>query len=59
MSTASSPFQITHTITLPTQPTEPVTVVAAFGVSDADFRLVLLLLITSLLMSHPAFNYLS
>ncbi|KAJ0555579.1 putative ADP-sugar diphosphatase [Helianthus annuus] len=38
MSTASSPFQITHSITLPTQPTEPVTVVAAPGVSDADFR---------------------
>ncbi|KAM0046086.1 putative ADP-sugar diphosphatase [Helianthus debilis subsp. tardiflorus] len=35
MSTASSSLQITHTITLPTQ---PVTVVAAPGVSDADFR---------------------
>ncbi|KAI3687496.1 hypothetical protein L1987_81193 [Smallanthus sonchifolius] len=38
MSTGSSPFQITHTIKLPSQPTEPVTVVAAPGVSDSDFR---------------------
>ncbi|KAF5794474.1 hypothetical protein HanXRQr2_Chr08g0328491 [Helianthus annuus] len=38
MSTATSPFQITHIITLTTQPTEPVTVVAAPGVFDADFR---------------------
>ncbi|KAK1436186.1 hypothetical protein QVD17_01964 [Tagetes erecta] len=38
MSTDSSPFQITHTINLSSQPTEPVTLVAAPGVSDADFR---------------------
>ncbi|KAK9079695.1 hypothetical protein SSX86_001368 [Deinandra increscens subsp. villosa] len=38
MSTASSPFEIAHTIKLPSQPTEPVTVVAAPGLSDADFR---------------------
>ncbi|KAL8244870.1 hypothetical protein R6Q59_011128 [Mikania micrantha] len=39
MSTGSASFQITHTINLPSQPTEPVAVVAAPGVSDADFRI--------------------
>ncbi|XP_071700343.1 nudix hydrolase 14, chloroplastic-like [Rutidosis leptorrhynchoides] len=38
MSTDSSSFQLTHTITLPTQRSQPVTVVAAPGVSDPDFR---------------------
>ncbi|XP_076895998.1 nudix hydrolase 14, chloroplastic-like [Bidens hawaiensis] len=34
----STSAQTTHTINLPTRPTEPVTVVAAPGVSDTDFR---------------------
>lgn len=39
MSTGSSSFQITHTLNLPSQPTDPVTVVAAPGVSESEFRL--------------------
>ncbi|KAI3522526.1 hypothetical protein L1887_00382 [Cichorium endivia] len=39
MSTGSSSFRITHTLNLPSQPTDPVTVVAAPGVSESEFRL--------------------
>ncbi|KAL4592843.1 hypothetical protein LXL04_005849 [Taraxacum kok-saghyz] len=39
MPTDSSSLQIKHTIKLPTQPNDPVTVIAAPGVSDSDFRL--------------------
>lgn len=38
MSTESSSSHLTHTISLPSQPAEPVRVVAAPGVSDSDFR---------------------
>lgn len=38
MSTESSSSHLTHTINLPSQPAEPVRVVAAPGVSDSDFR---------------------
>ncbi|KAI8543892.1 hypothetical protein RHMOL_Rhmol08G0253800 [Rhododendron molle] len=38
MSTDSSSSQLTHTITLPSQPAEPVHIVAAPGVSSSDFR---------------------
>ncbi|CAH1451474.1 unnamed protein product [Lactuca virosa] len=39
MPTGSSSIQITHTLKLPSQPSDPVTVVAAPGVSDSEFRL--------------------
>ena len=30
--------QLTHTLKLPSQPSEPVSVIAAPGISDSDFR---------------------
>ncbi|KAK6158100.1 hypothetical protein DH2020_005414 [Rehmannia glutinosa] len=41
MASESTSSQLTHTITLPSQLGQPVTVVAAAGVSDSDFRHVL------------------
>ncbi|KAH0858596.1 hypothetical protein HID58_086857 [Brassica napus] len=38
MSSSSSSSSLTHSITLPSQPTEPVNVAAAAGVSSSDFR---------------------
>lgn len=52
MSTESSSSQLTHTITLPSRPAEPVHIVAAPGVSSSDFRRVSLSLSLSLLCVH-------
>lgn len=38
MTTESTPSQLTHAITLPAQLDQPVTVVAAAGVSESNFR---------------------
>ncbi|KAL6556332.1 hypothetical protein OROGR_005620 [Orobanche gracilis] len=39
MTSVSATSQLTHTISLPGQLAQPITVVAAAGVSDFDFRL--------------------
>ncbi|KAF7134731.1 hypothetical protein RHSIM_Rhsim08G0184400 [Rhododendron simsii] len=48
MSTESSSSQLTHTITVPSRPAEPVHIVAAPGVNSSDFRRVSLPLSLSL-----------